>query len=184
VAACQGLDYAHRKGVLHRDVKPHNLLLSEAGVVKVADFGIAKVLAGDAGVATRTGLVLGTPAYMAPEQAAVGEVSRAVDVYAAGVVLYELLSRKLPFPPTGDPLADLDQRLSSEPIPLQQSSPDVPDALAAITDRALQPDPADRYATAGQLATALSAAAAGEWGPEWMSAAQRTLRSGLTPAHT
>ena len=178
LAASLGLEYAHGKGVLHRDVKPQNLLLSDAGLVKVADFGIAKVLGPSAGgLVTGTGHVLGTPAYMAPEQAAAGEISAAVDVHAAGVVLYELLSGKLPYPTRGSPLADIAQLLSNEPIPLRACCPDAPPAVTAIADRALRRDPAQRFPTAAALADALSAAAENEWGRDWLSEATEILRA-------
>jgi len=170
VAACEGLHYAHARGVLHRDVKPQNLLLSEKGVVKVADFGIAKVVAGTANVATRTGVLLGTPAYMAPEQITGGAITEAVDVYAAGTMLYELLCGALPFPRSGDLLAELHERVHGEPVPLLQRAPDLPAALGEITARALRRDRGERFASAADLAEAVMQVARREWGADWMSA--------------
>ena len=93
LAVCSALDYAHERGVLHRDIKPTNVLVGDDGLVKVTDFGIAKVLGGTESMATRTGFVIGTPAYMAPEQADAGvEPTPATDIYGAGTVLYELLA--------------------------------------------------------------------------------------------
>ena len=102
VATAVALHHAHEHGVLHRDVKPENLLFARSGVLKVTDFGIAKVLGGTDTVATRAGEVLGTPSYMAPEQATAGELSPATDIYSLGVMLYELLSGRLPFDQTDD----------------------------------------------------------------------------------
>src|SRR5437868_5871376 len=107
LAACAGLHYAHQRGVLHRDVKPENLLFSGGGVLKVADFGIAKVVGGAATVATQAGHVMGTPAYMAPEQVQGGELTPATDIYALGTVLYQLLAGQLPFAAETDPIAML-----------------------------------------------------------------------------
>ncbi len=163
VAACAGLQYAHDRGVLHRDVKPQNLLLSSDGVLKVGDFGIAKLLGGAPGDATQTGIVLGTPAYIAPEQISGGALTPAVDVYGAGATLYELLSGQLPFPPVDSAVAALHQRVSANPIALLERAPHLPPALAAITERALRRDPADRFATAAELGAAVGAAARAAW---------------------
>jgi serine/threonine protein kinase/DNA-binding CsgD family transcriptional regulator len=181
VAACTGLQYAHERGILHRDVKPQNLLLSAAGVLKVGDFGIAKLLDGEAGDATQTGMVLGTPAYVAPEQISGELLTPAADVYGAGVVLYELLCGELPFPPLSHPLAGLRQRVSEDPVPLRQRAPYVPEALAAITDRALQRDPGRRFASAAELGAAVSAAADAEWPAGWL--AQSGLELCVPPPH-
>ena len=102
LATCAGLHEAHTNHVLHRDVKPGNLMFSASGILKVTDFGIAKVLGGSVTVATRAGEVLGTPAYMAPEQVHGEGVSPATDVYAAGTILFELLSGVLPFSQEGN----------------------------------------------------------------------------------
>ncbi len=91
MVSCAGLHYAHEHGVLHRDVKPENLLFTQSGQLKVADFGIAKVVGGKDALATTAGEILGTPAYMAPEQAEGKDLGPASDIYAAGVMLYELL---------------------------------------------------------------------------------------------
>ena len=161
VAACAGLQYAHERGILHRDVKPQNLLLSAEGVLKVGDFGIAKLL--NAKGMTLPGTVLGTPAYIAPEQINADTLTPAVDVYAAGVVLYELLSGELPYPRLGNPVAEFQQRIKHDPVPLSERAPYLPTALTAITERALRRDPAERYASAAELAAAIAAAADVEW---------------------
>ena len=126
VAACAGLQYAHERGILHRDVKPQNLLLSAEGTLKVGDFGIAKLL--NAKGMTLPGTVLGTPSYIAPEQINGDTLTPAVDVYAAGVVLYELLSGgELPYPRLGNPVAEFQQRIKHEPVPLRERAPYLPD---------------------------------------------------------
>src|SRR3989440_9534388 len=130
LASLSALHYAHQRGVLHRDVKPENLMFSAKGDLKVTDFGIAKVVGGPATVATRAGDILGTPAYMAPEQAQGGELTPATDIYAAGTVLYELLSDRLPFPEDSNPIAMLYRHVHEEPQPLETVAPQVPATLA------------------------------------------------------
>ncbi len=179
VAVCAGLQYAHDRGILHRDVKPQNLLLSEEGVLKVGDFGIAKLLDATATGMTQPGMVLGTPAYIAPEQATGEELTPAADVYGAGVVLYELLCGELPYPSLGNPVAELRQRVQDDPIPLRRRAPYLPEALAAITDRALRRDPDERYAGAADLGAAVAAAADAEWPAGWLADSGLELRVGL-----
>jgi serine/threonine protein kinase len=125
--ACRGLDYAHRNGVIHRDVKPGNLLVSDSGVVKLADFGIAR--AADQSSITQIGSVLGTAAYLSPEQARGDEAGPQADLYSLGVVTYQLLSGRLPYEASSLSELALKQQRES-PIPLQQLNPRVPDALA------------------------------------------------------
>jgi non-specific serine/threonine protein kinase len=170
LAICSALQYAHERDVLHRDVKPANVLIAEDGLVKMTDFGIAKVLGGSETVVTRSGFVLGTPAYMAPEQASGTDPGPATDVYGAGTVLYELLAGRLPFPPESNPLQMLYSHVHSEPQPLRETAPDVPAKLADVVMRALERDPAERYACARDLGVAVAAAAASAWGPDWVAA--------------
>jgi eukaryotic-like serine/threonine-protein kinase len=151
--ACRGLDYAHRNGVVHRDVKPGNLLRSEDGVVKLADFGIAKALSDESQI-TQVGSVLGTAAYLAPEQAAGEEAGPAADLYALGVVTYQLLSGRLPY--DAQSLTELALKQQREvPALLHTLVADVPPELATAVQRALQLDPRDRYATADAMREAL-----------------------------
>ena len=128
LAAAAGLQAAHEKNVLHRDIKPENLMFSSEGVLKVTDFGIAKVVGGDSTLATRAGEVLGTPAYIAPEQARGAPLSPATDVYALATMLYELLSGQLPFPEDADAMALLFKHAYEDPAPLDQKAPTVPQA--------------------------------------------------------
>src|SRR4051812_26573020 len=174
--ACAGLHYAHAKGVLHRDVKPANLMFSADGVLKVTDFGIAKLFGGAAAALTATGSVLGTPNYMAPEQVTGEALGPFTDVYATAVVLYELLAGASPFPPSDDPMTALFHRIRTDPIPLLERAPDAPAALAAVTGRALQRDPERRYASALELGAAILDAASREWGPDWMAQTGLVLR--------
>ena len=115
LAVCSGLQHAHQHGVLHRDVKPENLMFSGAGTLKVTDLGIAKVIGGSSTLATRHGEILGTPAYIAPEQAQGYELTPATDVYAAGTLLYELLAGRLPFPADADPATLLYRHVHEAP---------------------------------------------------------------------
>jgi hypothetical protein len=165
------LEHAHGRGVLHRDIKPENLLFGEDGaLLKVADFGIAKVLTGERTMATVAGQVLGTPSYMAPEQARGEDATAATDVYALGSTLYRLLSGQLPFPPAASPIAALYQRVHQAPIELRRPAPHVPEALAEVVMRALATEPADRFPTAEAFAVGLAIAATDALGAGWLAA--------------
>jgi serine/threonine-protein kinase len=151
------LDYAHARGVVHRDVKPANVLLDEAGRAYLADFGIARMLEGSP-IVTATGLIQGSPSYMAPEQAMGAKVDRLADVYALGVMSFECLTGRVPYTGT-TPVAILMKHVQ-EPVPQPPASELAP-PLAAVVRRALAKAPADRWPSAGALADALAAAAAG-----------------------
>lgn len=176
VATCAALHYAHGRGVLHRDVKPDNLIFSRDNVVKVTDFGIAKVL-GDQGRNALHDGVIGTPAYMAPEQAKGVELAPATDVYAVGTVLYELLADRLPHPETDDPFEMLAWHLDTEPIPLGEAAPHLPARLTAVVDRAVARDMADRPSSAAEFAGALSLAGDELWGVGWEAASGVAVRA-------
>ncbi len=147
--ACRGLEYAHRNGVVHRDVKPGNLLRADDGVVKLADFGIAKAVSDESGI-TQVGSVIGTAAYLAPEQAAGERVGPPADLYALGVVTYQFLSGRLPYEAQSLTELVLKQQRESPP-PLDELNPEVTPQLAAAVDRALSLDPRDRYPDADAL---------------------------------
>lgn len=147
------LDRAHRAGIVHRDIKPANVLISRDHRVKVTDFGIAKA-ANAASDLTGAGAIVGTARYLAPEQVRADPVDARADVYAVGLLLYEMLTGRLPFHGDSD-MATALARLSTAPDPLP---PTVPAAVAAIVTRCLAVDPARRYASAGALALALDAA--------------------------
>jgi hypothetical protein len=172
LACLSGLAAAHRRGVLHRDVKPENILFAETGILKVADFGIAKVLGGADTVMTRRGEVIGTPSYIAPEQVLGNQLSPATDVYAVATMLYELLADCLPFSDDGGAVTVMFKHAYDEPIPLRNVEPDVPGALAAVVMRGLATDPAGRFATAESFGAALAEAGTQTWGPGWLSAQQ------------
>jgi serine/threonine-protein kinase len=139
--ACRGLEYAHRHGVVHRDVKPGNLLLSESEVVKLADFGIAR--ATDQSSITQVGSVLGTAAYLAPEQARGEEAGPRADIYSLGVVTYQLMSGRLPYEASS--LSELALKQQREaPIPLDQLNDRVPRTLALAVATAISIEQEDR----------------------------------------
>ncbi len=169
LAAAVGLHHAHSNGVLHRDVKPENILFSGAGTVKIADFGIAKSLAGDAGQRTATGSLIGTPAYMAPEQVTGDQLSPATDVYSLGVVLYELLTGQRPYRDVSEPMAQLFQHVHEDPRPMVEVFPGVPAQLEAVTRRALAKAPEDRPASAEQFAVELAEATTAMFGVGWLA---------------
>jgi eukaryotic-like serine/threonine-protein kinase len=156
--ACRGLDYAHRNGVVHRDVKPGNLLVSDTGVVKLADFGIAR--ATDQSSITQVGSVLGTAAYLAPEQARGEEAGPRADIYSLGVVSYQLLSGRLPY--EANSLSELALRQQREsPPPLNQLNPAVRPELARVVATALEIDQEARPVDGLALAEAIRAGAQG-----------------------
>lgn len=162
--ALLALDEAHHVGIIHRDFKPENILVfadrSGRDRVKVCDFGIAKILDGEGQTITVDGFVCGTPQYMAPEQARGEDVDRRVDVYAAGVVLYQMLTGVPPF--AGDTaLGIITKHLTDEPVPPRKRRPElgIPESFEAIALKAMHKDRAQRYATARQMAEALAEAA-------------------------
>ena len=158
LGSCAGLDYAHRKGVVHRDVKPGNLLHADDGRVKLADFGIAK--ATEQVSITQTGSVLGTAAYLAPEQGRGEEAGPRADIYALGVVAYQLLSGRLPY--EGGSLTELALKQQNERPPrLDELVAGVTPELADAVAIALRLDPATRYGTAEEMARALEDGADG-----------------------
>jgi eukaryotic-like serine/threonine-protein kinase len=153
--ASQGIHHAHEHGLVHRDVKPQNLLVRDDGCVKVVDLGIAR--AAESTRLTQRGTILGTAAYLSPEQAAGEEVTAAADVYALGAVLYQLLTGRSPY--EFDSLAELAAKQSSgEIVPPRDLDHSIPDPLEAVTMRALARDPRFRPASAAELAADLRAA--------------------------
>lgn len=191
LSVASGLDHAHRHQVLHRDVKPENLMFTAAGQLKVTDFGMAKVLGGDRTLATAEGVVLGTPAYMAPEQAEGAPIGPEADVYACGTMLHELLCGRLPFAEATTAVAMLVARVKDEAPPIRSRAPDVPRAVAEVVDRAVARSRNDRFASVEEFAVALGRAAATSWGPAWLdttgvtvtgsAAIERASRSSLRP---
>nr|MDQ3343836.1 protein kinase [Actinomycetota bacterium] len=152
----RALDYAHRRGLVHRDVKPANILIGDDGSVKVADFGIAKADENE-GDLTKTGTVLGTAAYVAPEQiTGDARIDGRADQYGLGCMLYEALTGRQPFKGESA-VATAAQRLDTQPLPLRNACPDLPRGLDAIVMRAMSLAPGDRYPATGDLADALAA---------------------------
>jgi eukaryotic-like serine/threonine-protein kinase len=144
----EALQAAHRGGIVHRDIKPQNVLLGEAGDAKVADFGIA--LAASRSSTSGTNLLFGTPSYMSPEQAMGERVGPESDLYSLGVVLYEMLTGTVPFAAEG-PLATAMKHLTELPLPPRRRNASVPEAMDVLVMRLLSKDPKDRYASAAQL---------------------------------
>jgi len=182
----RGLAFAHRHGLVHRDVKPQNVLVNGGGSAKVTDFGIARSMATDG--MTQTGTVMGTSAYIAPEQATGGDVDERTDIYSLGVVLFELLTGSLPF--GGDSFVSVAMKHVHEPPPsVLALRPEVPARVAGVVERALAKHPGDRFASMEELAGELGAclAALGDepdrdptmivTGPLVRTSARRTVRS-------
>ena len=168
MACCAALQHAHEKGVLHLDVKPDNLMFDAESAVKVTDFGIARVITGGRTMGTVDGQVLGTPAYMSPEQARGDELTAASDVYAAGVMLYELLCGQLPWRGAETASELLRQRLTDDPTPIRDVNPAVPAPLATVAMTALSRDVESRFGTAEDFGVAVGQACAEAWGPGWI----------------
>lgn len=158
--AAQALQYAHDHGVVHRDIKPENLLLTADGNTLVADFGIARALGGGGDRLTETGMVVGTPAYMSPEQGAGDRgVEARTDIYSLGAVLYEMLAGEPPFTGATAQVV-LMRRLTEMPRPLRTLRETIPEGVELAVARALAKVPADRFATMAEFARALAAPAA------------------------
>ena len=150
------LDHAHALGILHRDVKPGNILIDEKGWVYLSDFGLAKMVEGSVQL-TGSGVGVGTPAYMSPEQGQGLSVDARTDVYSLGVVLYEMLTGRVPYE-AETPMAVVVKHITS-PLPLPRSTnPSIPEPVELIILKALAKDPNDRYGSAGNLAVALETA--------------------------
>jgi serine/threonine protein kinase len=147
----EALDYAHRQGMLHRDVKPSNVLLDLAGSVYLTDFGIARIL-GDSQLTT-SGMLIGTPAYMSPEQGRGDPLSEASDIYSLGIILFEMLTGVVPFE-ADTPMGIIHKHIHA-PLPLPSSvRTDLPKAVDSIVVKTLAKDPQERFPTATELATA------------------------------
>src|SRR5258708_33700545 len=156
----EGLDFAHAKGIVHRDVKPANIILLEGNRAKITDFGIAKITSGVANLTT-TGQFLGTPNYMAPEQIKGAPVDGRTDIFSLGICLYECLTRRKPF--GGDSLTSISYKIVHEPFqPLQEVNPQIPEGFEDVVANCLQKDPAKRYQRGKDLAGALRTVMRGE----------------------
>jgi serine/threonine-protein kinase len=151
------LAYAHAQSVVHRDIKPANIMYDpESDSVKVTDFGIARITDSSK---TKTGMVLGTPSFMSPEQLAGQKIDGQSDLFSLGVTVYQLASGGLPF--QGDSMTQLMFKIANQPpTDILTLNPSLPDSLIAVIDRALAKDKAQRFATGGEMAEALRACAA------------------------
>lgn len=155
--ACSALSVAHGYGIIHRDIKPQNIVLTPDGTIKVMDFGIARAVDSDS---TQTGSVLGSAQYVSPEQAQGKKLAPQSDLYSLGVVLYELATGRLPF--DGDtPVSVALKHVNEEPVPPRQLNPAIPPALEAVILRAMQKDPRARYSSAEEMRSDLLRVAAG-----------------------
>ena len=151
------LDHSHQHAIVHRDIKPANVMLTASGAVKVVDFGIAKALSEVATRLTGTGVAVGTPAYLAPEQINGAATDHRTDLYAVGCLLYELLTGRPPY--TGDsPFSVMHQHLAAEPVPPSRLRPELPPAVDAVIARALHKRREDRFPDAATMRTALTTA--------------------------
>jgi beta-lactam-binding protein with PASTA domain/predicted Ser/Thr protein kinase len=146
--------FAHKRGIVHRDIKPHNVLIDNEGRVRVTDFGIARAGVSDM---TETGSVMGTAQYLSPEQAQGKPVDARSDLYSTGIVLYELLTGRVPFD-AESPVSVALMQVSEPPVPPMEVNPEVPPALDAVTLRAMEKDPGRRYQDADEFIAALESA--------------------------
>ena len=153
---CAALEAAHREGVVHRDLKPQNILIDQTDTLYVSDFGLAKSLAPEASSMTRTGQLLGTPRYMSPEQVEGKEVDHRSDLYSLGLILFEMFTAEVPF--RGESaLQIMFQRVTAAPKDPRTLCPDLPDYLANIILKCLEKDPANRYQNAREILTDIEA---------------------------
>ena len=156
----EGLDFAHAKGIVHRDVKPANIILLDGNRAKITDFGIAKITSGVATLTT-TGQFLGTPNYMAPEQIKGTPVDGRSDIFSLGICLYECLTHRKPF--GGDSLTSISYKIVHEPFPpLHEINPTIPEGYGVVVSQCLEKDPAKRYQRGKDMANALRAVLRGE----------------------
>ncbi len=151
---CNGLAYAHRQGLLHRDIKPANILITKDDVVKLSDFGIARAMSQQTMAMTRPGLIMGSVYYLSPEQAQGLELHETSDLYSVGIVLYQMLTGKLPY--TGESPVTVALKHVSDPVPvIDPAETGVSPALAAIVNKLLQKQPENRFQSASEVASAL-----------------------------
>ena len=181
--ACQALNFSHQHGIIHRDVKPANIMISKTGAVKVMDFGIARALA-DGNSVTQTAAVIGTAQYLSPEQARGDTVDARSDVYSLGCVLYEILTGEPPF--IGDsPVAVAYQHVREDPIPPSQRHEGISPELDAVVLKALAKNPDNRYQTAAEMRADLVKVHSGEApdAPKVLTDAERSSLLASTPSH-
>ena len=166
-----GLGHAEERSIAHRDLKPENILITGRGGVKIADFGIARAYDALTGHLTSTSAAIGTPAYMAPEQALSGRLGPFTDLYAVGVMAYEMLAGRPPFGNGSTPMAVLYAHVHNPPPPLADLAPDTPEPVRRWVEWLLAKAPEDRPASAAQAWEALEEIAVAELGPYWRRSA-------------
>lgn len=182
--ACQALNFSHQNGIIHRDVKPANIMISSTNAVKVMDFGIARAIADSGNSVTQTAAVIGTAQYLSPEQARGDAVDARSDVYSLGCVLYEILTGEPPF--TGDsPVAVAYQHVREDPIPPSERHEGISADLDAVVLKALAKNPENRYQTAAEMRADLVRVHNGEppEAPKVLSGAERRSLLAATPGH-
>ncbi|MEH3139566.1 MAG: Stk1 family PASTA domain-containing Ser/Thr kinase [Mycobacterium kyogaense] len=183
--ACQALNFSHQHGIIHRDVKPANIMISKTGAVKVMDFGIARAIADAGNPVTQTAAVIGTAQYLSPEQARGVKVDARSDVYSLGCVLYEMLTGEPPF--VGDsPVAVAYQHVREDPVPPSARHADISPDLDAVVLKALSKNPDNRYQTAAEMRADLVKVHSGERpdAPKIFTDAERTSLLSATPPRT
>ncbi len=169
---CAGLGEAHSKNIVHRDLKPANIMMDRSGTVKIMDFGVARMVQGDG---PPTGMIVGTPEYMAPEQAEMKPASPRTDIYALGLLFYEMLTGTPAF--TGDsPVAIALKQIREHPKRPREIVPEISLPVEAVILKCIQKDPAKRFQTVNELGIALKKAARARPTPAWQTAAERVVR--------
>jgi serine/threonine-protein kinase len=156
---CIGMSVAHQQGIIHRDLKPANILINETGLLKIVDFGVAAAAKSGDTQLTKTGYVIGSPKYMAPEQILGKKVDERADIYSLGVIMYEMLAGNPPYS-RGDHMSVMYQHVQGKAQPLIEANPKVPREIAEVITKAMQVDKLKRHASMEELRIALEAATA------------------------
>jgi serine/threonine-protein kinase len=154
---CTGMQIAHQQGIIHRDLKPANILINEEGLLKIVDFGVAAAAKSGDTQLTKTGYVIGSPKYMAPEQILGKKVDERADIYSLGVILYEMLAGTPPYS-RGDHMAVMYQHVQGKAVPLHELNPKIPASIVAVVNKAMMVDKTKRYGSMEEFHTALESA--------------------------
>jgi serine/threonine-protein kinase len=155
---CIGMSVAHQQGIIHRDLKPANILINDSGLLKIVDFGVAAAAKSGDTQLTKTGYVIGSPKYMAPEQILGKKVDERADIYSLGVIMYEMLAGSPPYS-RGDHMSVMYQHVQGKAQPLTEVNTAIPIELSDVVSKAMQVDKAKRYVSMEELRQALVAAA-------------------------